>query len=247
MKWNDILMVMMIRKTIVYGSVILFCVMASTIVVYADEPEFIFSWKAHTGTPYWYEGRKFPSYNSYIDVTFEIVEQNGSLRGNLIDLSKKEIRWYLNNDLVRKGEGLNHIRIHNKDYPGKSVLVRISVVDYYDAALGKSYNVDYYKYIPIVYPQVVVDYGQFNRSVLPGQDITFVASPFFFNGSQESLNVTWSVDGKVIDIDPQHKYFLSISVPNDAQKNYVFSVGVSANSPGELFSSASFFEKFLLE
>ncbi len=213
--------------------------------VFAKEPEFIFSWQAQTTTPQWYEGKAFPSYGSDIDVSFEIVEQNGSLKGNFIDISNKEVRWYINDEFVKKGNGLQHVRIKNKDYPYETLSVRVSVVDYYDSELGRSYNINHHESIPIVAPHVVGDYHKFTPDVLPSEKISLSIYPFFFNIDPDALKVSWKVNNEIVSINPDSKYNLDISIPDsDEIRGRIFPVEVSVNQEGSLFSSGTFYEQF---
>ena len=215
--------------------------------VFAQGPEFLFTWNADTFIPEWYEGKAFPSYGSTLSVSFEIIEKNGSNKGKLIDLSNREIRWYVGGDLARTGVGLQSLRIRNEDYPGKSISVRVSVPNYYDAELGRSYDVSHYESIPIVSPRLVGDYQQFDNKLLPGKKMFLSIHPFFFNGSNESMRVTWKIGGEEVLVDPSEKYSLYINVPQEIQRGSVFPVEVSVGQIGKPFSSATFFERFLIE
>lgn len=215
--------------------------------VFAQGPEFLFTWSADTIVPEWYEGKAFPSYGSTLTASFEIIEQNGSNKGKLVDLSNKEIRWYVGGDLARTGVGLQSLRIRNEDYPGKDISVRVSIPEYYDAELGRAYEASHYESIPILSPRVVGDYYQFDNKVLPGERVLLSVHPFFFNASKESMKVTWKIGNEEIAVDPTEKYSLYINIPQEVQRGNAFPVEVSVGQVGKLFSSATFFEQFLVE
>lgn len=215
--------------------------------VFAQEPEFLFTWQAETSSPDWYEGKEFPSYGSIVNVAFEAIEKNGVNKGKFIDLSQREIWWYLGGNLVKKGVGLQSLRINNNDYPGKDIAVKVTIPEYYDSQLGKSYEVSHYEYIPIVSPRVVGDYYQFTNRVLPGKKLLISAYPFFFNAQEDGLKVMWKIANKDVSIDPTQKYALYVDIPQETPRSSVFPVEVSVSQVGKLFSSATFFERFIIE
>ncbi len=215
--------------------------------VFAKEPEIIFSWQAQTITPSWYEGKAFPSYDSDIDISFEVVEQNGALKGSLIDISNKEVRWYINDDFVKKENGLQSVRVRNKDYPDKTLSVRVSIVDYYDSELGRSYNINHHESIPIVAPRVVVDYHKFVPDVLPSEKLFLSVYPFFFNIDPNALRVSWKVNGKEVPVEADSKYTLNVSIPEEGVRGRIFPIEISVNQEGGLFSSATFYEQFRIK
>lgn len=209
----------------------------------------MFSWDTNTSAPIWYEGKRFPSYESGIAVSLELIEQNGAPEGRLIDLSNKEVRWYINDEFIEKGNGMQTlIAKGEKTYPGKDISVKVTVVDYYDSQTGQTYNVSYHKTIPILYPAVKVDYRLFEPRVVPGQKLVFSAFPFYFNVSKDQLRSSWKVaNQEVSPLTLEDPFELNVDIPGDIERGRVFPIELKVSQVGKLFSSASFFEKFFID
>lgn len=169
--------------------------------------EFMTNWQARTYVPAWYEGKVFPTYESDIMVSFELLED-----GKIVDLSDTAVRWYVDGKLLKNelnGLGIKKVLVINKKYGGDVSEIRISIPNYKGSSQEKMITV------PIKTPEAVIEAPYFKKRVEKGVS-TLRVWPFFFNTAKAStLNLRWVVDG--IDVRPQNANDteLAFTVEND--------------------------------
>ena len=149
-------------------------------------PEFLVTWKASSYAPSDYLGRILPSRGAPVEVNFELVDKN-----KIADLSKNEIRWYLDNKLQKTGKGIKKFNFAVANFADQTHQIRMTVIKYKTLGdLEKSIT------IPIVSPQVVIDAPYANNRIRSGLN-SFRALPYFFNIADLSqLIVEWSANGQ---------------------------------------------------
>lgn len=154
------------------------------------EADFMVDWKTKTYMPAWYEGKAFPTYQSFITIGFELIEN-----GKAVDLSKTAVRWYVNSKLLKNetsGLGIRQVTVFNKKYGGDVASIKIVIPDYNGQSLTKILD------IPIKKPEVVIDVPYAKKKVARGENMLF-AWPFFFNVTgAEGLSLQWKVDGNAL-------------------------------------------------
>ncbi len=170
--------------------------------------EFLATWEANTYVPDWYQGVISPSYNSRINVKFELVEN-----GRIANLSNTKIRWYVNDRLVRNesaGLGIkNYMVFNNLAYGGNDLEVRISIPEYKSGSLDKIIR------IPVKNPEVALEAPYFNKQVEKG-DNQFKAWPLFFNVlNSDALNFVWFVNGQPADKQSSNLNIFNLNIGND--------------------------------
>ena len=69
-----------------------------------SRPDVVVTWNASSYAPGGYPGKILPSVGSTIRVSFEALSD-----GKFLNLSKQMIYWYLNDDLIASGEGVQDI------------------------------------------------------------------------------------------------------------------------------------------
>ncbi|MEK7481854.1 MAG: hypothetical protein AAB607_00600 [Patescibacteria group bacterium] len=151
-------------------------------------PQFMVSWQANSYAPSWYSGKILPTRGSLIKISFELVDN-----GKIADLSKKKVRWYVNDKLVQnesKGLGLKFYSFIADDYPGQETEIRITIVDYKDEILDKIVR------IPIVFAEAAIDSPYPNAEINTGKN-SFLVYPFFFNiRDLNNISFEWLVDNQ---------------------------------------------------
>ena len=130
------------------------------LVLGAEEPDLIVTWKANNYTPAWYLGKKIPIAKTKVDVALQVLENN-----KLVDLSETEIRWYLDNKLRITGAGRANFSFNAPSTGQGSVIIRVSLPDYKDSEFNK------FIVIPIKIPEIVTFKGKTDLK----------AWPYFFN------------------------------------------------------------------
>lgn len=180
-------------------------------------PQFMVSWQADSYAPSWYSGKIFPTKDSAIEISFELIDN-----GKIADLSKSAVRWYVNDKLVKNesdGLGIKYLRFITTDYPGNDTEIRISIPSYKNfGPLDKIFS------IPVAKPQVVIDALYVNREISSGKNI-FQAIPFFFSAKDLSKIVyKWFVDNReVIDLGDNFK-ILDLTIPREAPKGTIINI-----------------------
>lgn len=171
---------------------------------YAAEPTLILSWKANTYIPKVYNGKALPTKESYIDISIMAISNDKLSIGKILNLSNKQIRWYVNNDLVFRSVGLTHIRIKNNMDFGSEIDVRVAV-EHYDKSTGNTSFIEKYISITVISPKVSIIKNIFKSDDMSGS-LGFIALPLFFNAkSLSDLSIIWSINGS--DIKSSNQYF----------------------------------------
>ncbi len=180
-------------------------------------PQFLVSWQADSYAPAWYQGKIFPTKDSQVDVSFELVDN-----GKPADLSKTAIRWYINDKLVKNekdGLGIKYLKFIAADYPGQKTEIRISIPSYKNfGPLDKIIS------IPIVKPEAVINAVYPKGEIIAGQSV-FEAIPFFF--SAKNLNqifYRWFVDNKEVSDLGENFNILDLNIPLEAPKGTVINI-----------------------
>lgn len=161
--------------------------------VHAEEPpRFLVSWVAKSYTPPWYTGKVFPTRGSEVSVRFSLINN----RGRRMDTSNLAVRWYVNRKLVaneEKGLGIDSFSFIVRDFPGRSVEVRMTVLDLGEDGLP----IDKIIRIPVVHPYVGISSSLADTTIPAGTSATFTAHPFFFNINDiGALEVEWESEGQ---------------------------------------------------
>jgi len=137
-------------------------------------PEIWATWRADSFVPPFYQGKQLPTRNTNVEVRFELVD--GSRAANL---SQTEIRWYLNEKLAQKGNGLKTFS-YQVGRNSTRDLIRINIPNYAGGELNQFLD------LPIRAPEVVL------TGIFP----TFLASPYFFNIKNiNEVSFEWLIGG----------------------------------------------------
>ena len=173
-------------KVLTLSTIFIICFIFSGIALAQTSPQFMISWKAYNYSPSWYQGKNFPVYSSPVEISFELLEDN-----KIVNLSKNEIRWYINNNLFTKGNGLQTIRFIHKNQAGTNISVRIAVENYKGEELNK------FVYIPVKNPEAIINAPYLTGKVKIGQTYQLKAFPFFFNASSlNDFSFNWTVNNQ---------------------------------------------------
>ncbi len=152
----------------------------------SSNPQFLVTWKAvGSYIPPSYVGKALPSYGSNITASFELVSQ-----GKILNIQNETIYWYLDDNLIGGGEGIQSITFPPIGAAPDSLELKIQLPDYAGGYLTHTIE------IPFVTPQVVL-YSPFPGSKFSTNPLTISALPYFFNVSSTSnLSYTWAVNGQ---------------------------------------------------
>ncbi len=155
------------------------------------------SWQANSYVPYFYQGKVLPTNNSEVTTSFELLSD-----GKVSDISRKNIRWYLDNQLYKSGVGLKNISFIVDQFKRDDYQLKVSVD-----------GVDYPAVIPVASPEVVIDNPYYNNSVKPGINL-FRALYYFFNiKNVRELSHVWSANSITTESRANNPDILELEVP----------------------------------
>ena len=138
-------------------------------------PEFMITWKSNSYVPASYAGKIMPTRNTPINISLELKED-----GKLANLSKNEVRWFVNNKLKQSGVGLKNFTFAPELTANQPQIIRIAIINYRGTDLTKTIA------IPLANPEVVV------TSI--GANV-FKAFSYFFNIDKiNDLKWEWSAN-----------------------------------------------------
>lgn len=187
-------------------------------------PRFLISWRAQSYAPAWYQGKILATRGSWVDASFELIE-----KGKIIDLSKKKVRWYVNDDLRRNeddGLGIKNYSFTLDDLARDDVELRIVIVDYSEDGdeIGQSVI------IPLASPEVVID-APYSASRVPSGTSYFKAHPFFFNIRDLSkLSFNWSVGGRPAESNAINTSVLKLNIDKLAPSGFGLDIQATINN-----------------
>ncbi|EKD24257.1 MAG: hypothetical protein ACD_81C00067G0002 [uncultured bacterium] len=220
------------NKTIGYiCTIVSVLIVAFTIFIPSAEAavEFMTSWHTRTYVPAWYAGKALPTYQSPIDVAFELIED-----GKVANLATSSVRWYVDGKLIKNetnGLGIRKVIVFNKKYGGDVLNIKIVLPDYKGRPLEKIFD------IPVKSPEVVIDVPYFQKKVEKG-DNTFYAWPFYFNTtSNEALSLRWKVNGNALETGRANDPVLVMTIGNDAKTGAKYTLEATMINKGKLLEN----------
>lgn len=196
----------LIEKRVVQKVVILVFLITSyylliTFAIAQTNPEFLVSWRAINYVPADYQGKIFPSKSSLIEAGFDLVGGN-----KIVNLSRNEIRWLLDNELIASGKGLQSIKFNTKKSGGNEHSIRIEVSDY------KGEEIEHTFKILVAKPEVIID-TKYPSSQIPLGNYIFQALPYFFNiNNISNLSFTWLANNQPVQGEAQNRDFLNLNL-----------------------------------
>jgi len=184
--------------------------------------QFLISWRSYGYAPTWYSGKILATRGSWVDVSFELIE-----KGKPVDISKRKVRWYVNDDLRRNednGLGIKNYSFIVDKLERGDIEVRIVVIDQNDEQQSGIVV------IPLANPQVVVD-APYSGSRVPSGTNTFRAYPFFFNVRDLSrLSFNWSVGGRAAESSAIDSSVLKLNIDKLAPSGFGLDIRATINN-----------------
>lgn len=189
----------------------------------AAKPDFMISWQARSYIPAWYQGKIFPTKDSFIEVAFELIEKN-----QIADLSKTKVRWYINDHLVKNedsGLGIKSISFNTRDYPEQETGIGIVVFDYKNFG-----EMSKYFRIPVSSPGVVIDAKFPERKISTGQNL-FYAYPFFFNTPTiDDISFNWTANEQNFENNGGKGWILNMDIDQNISSGFLMRIRTGAQN-----------------
>lgn len=185
------------------------------------------TWQAKTYAPPGFEGKILPTANSAIMVSFELIDG-----GTPADLSSQTVYWYINNNFLRGGKGLQHIEFRAPDAAGGIIDLRVEVPNYKRGPQLKTVE------IPIVAPKAVIE-APFPNNEFSASPVQLAGLPYFFNVRDISpLNFVWSING-VAPSGTENPSVLTIRLNQDAPTGSSLGVTFTVQNKNNALEGAS--------
>jgi hypothetical protein len=195
----------------IFSFVILFVFYKSTKAQQVN-PQFLFSWQpTNSYVPSFFTGKILPNAQSQIAATFELI-----LNGKPIDLSNENIYWYLNNNLIGSGIGIQQLTFPLFGIPPQMENLRIELPNYSSGYL--MYEID----LPFIRPSVIISAPYYNNTI-NGSDATITALAYYFNDNQNNLIYNWSINGQT-GSSAENPNILHIMIPTGSAENSTMAI-----------------------
>ena len=147
----------------------------------------LITWQAQSFAPAEYSGKILPSPGTSIKLGLELIKEN-----KLQDLSKINIRWYLDGKLLTQGIGLKETSFFVNKGATYSHFVRAVIMTGQEI----SGAID----IPIVSPKVIIKTPSPADTFIALGKTLLRAVPYFFNvANPEELIFKWSVNNQALE------------------------------------------------
>lgn len=220
MKKNSLLKISLVAFSVVFLTV------AHTGAQIAGPQTFI-TWKAKSYAPAFFAGKILPGSTSPVLADVEIIDN-----GKPANLSQMTIYWYLGDQLINRGVGLQSVTFRAPQTLTAGMLsLRVQIPDY-PGGIVKSVN------IPVVRPSVVLE------SLYPGDkfnsgSVRVSALPFFFSVPDISfLSFSWTLNGSPVQSaeNPQN---LQININQGAAPGSVLDIKAAVSNPTGYYESSS--------
>ncbi|MBI5220475.1 MAG: hypothetical protein HY978_01400 [Candidatus Liptonbacteria bacterium] len=184
-------------------------------------------WRADTYAPSGYAGKVLPVAGSFMEATVFVTETTGQL----VDLSKLPIYWYLNDRLLEGGNGKQKIVFLVPEDASRNLKLR--------ARVGGLKNGDAIQTLrlPVAAPDIVIDapYPS-NRFGTTAAEVW--ARPFFFKIARlGDLGLTWRVNGELVQ-NAEHPESLRMEIDPNTPDGTAVDISLAAQNPRGLFESA---------
>ncbi|MDP1689315.1 MAG: hypothetical protein Q8L47_04275 [bacterium] len=170
-------------------------------------PTFWVTWSADNYSAPEFLGKSLPSYNTLINVTFELVQN-----GKIITLNSQEVIWYLNGVTIKRGLGIKEFSFRTGLSTGAN-LIKIELPNFKGgSSLIKSVE------IPVKSPEVILD-SPYTKKAVTSREINLRALPYYFNATRSGdLSWIWQVNGKTPEGSAKEPNKITIEVPADMPK-----------------------------
>lgn len=190
-------------------------------------PKLFLTWSSNTYVPPGFAGKIMPTANSQITASVELIDG-----GKIIDLSRQNVYWYVNNNFLSGGIGLQSVTFRAPEAAGGMLPFRVEVPDYSKGDQLKTIE------IPIVRPEAIIEMpfpsGKFSSSPLQ-----LIGQPYFFNADTVSkLIMNWNVNGQTPS-GAENPQTLNVKFGQTIAPGLPVSVSLSINNTKSQYESAS--------
>jgi hypothetical protein len=193
-----------------------------------NRPQFLVTWKAPQNyAPAEFSGKVLPTAGSRIIVSFDLVDG-----GKLQNLSKQTIYWYLDDNFLAGGDGMQSTTFTVPETASDFLALRIQLPNYGSSLIFKTIQ------IPVANPSVVIE-APYPNKTFNDVSVKVRANPYFFNmTSLSKLRLAWSVNGEVAQ-NAENPFELTVNINSDAPSGSTVNIGAIAQNSRRTYEVAS--------
>ena len=169
------------------------------------QPVFLTSWKAYNFIPPGFSGKSLPlPRGTTVGVAFEILND-----GKIIDVSKNNIKFFVNNQKRAEGIGLRGFRFATFDgQPGQTI--KMVILNARDEIVYEHRFT-----IPTTKPEIVINHP-YSLNLIDRGFNYFQALPYFFNIERiGDLVFNWTVNGAAPADTAENPDIIELDVPSE--------------------------------
>ena len=188
------------------------------------------TWRTNSYTPPWFMGKALPTANSQITASLELIDA-----GKIINLSGQKVYWYVDDELIGAGIGLQKITFNAPSVTDNILDVRAEIPGYNPNSSNPILKTIE---IPIINPEAVIE------SPYPGNQLftsspTFKAWPFFFNTQDVTkFGFTWTANGATSQ-NTENPDTLVVNIDPASPSGFSLGIGLTIQTSGGIYNSAS--------
>jgi hypothetical protein len=183
-------------------------------------PQFLITWHASGSyVPPSYSDKAFPTYGSKITASLALFSGN-----SFVDLRGQTIYWYLNENLIGGGVGVQTVSFPPLGTPPAILTLRVELPSYNGQLLTRQVQ------IPVVRPVAVI-YAPYPQGRVSTNPVSVTALPYFFNTtSSDNLSFSWTVNGQP-GANGENPQAAIITLPNGTSAGTVLGISLSVKNP----------------
>lgn len=175
-------------------------------------PEVIFTWQVNNFFPSDYPGKAWPTPNSNLTVSLEVIQNN-----KILDLAQEEFYWYLDNKLTYRGFGLKTVNFKITNYEGRNHFVFVMIKRTNGEQLESAVQV------PIFKPRIILENDRRSLSWPAETTVQAMIIPYFFNiANLTELNFEWRVNNQQQNNNNYQLLINTSRPPAAAEKTQIF-------------------------
>ncbi|MEK7554403.1 MAG: hypothetical protein AAB518_00235 [Patescibacteria group bacterium] len=187
----------------------------------------VVSWRANAYAPGRFEGKILASRNGSITASVDLL-----IAGKPADLARREIRWFVNNELYRSGKNLKRVTLQAPIQSSDEMILKVVVL-----GSGGGSNIERLITIPIASPEVVLDVPSAG-GYIPAASIETRAIPYFFSvDDPNELSYEWTANGSRAENESGSGSVITLDATSGTPESSVI-LGVRAINPAALIESA---------
>ncbi len=178
------------KKNIIISSIVVGCLTALvSFIPFQSSAQtsnpLIITWQANNYFPADYPGKALVTPNTLVIASVELVQKN-----KFIDLTKADIQWYMNDQILSSGTGMKTTSFSARPQSDGYLLLRVSMNN------GGT-NYENSLRIPTVQPKITLMLPNAESALGAGKQTDVQALPYFFNvSSLDGLSFFWAVNNQ---------------------------------------------------